>query len=299
MRTEQEIIELIIKIAEDDDRIRAAYIHGSRVNPGVKKDKYSDYDIVYVVTEVDSFINNKEWLNCFGNIIFSFEGHKVQNKFFMKDINNLSHRYVWSMLFDDGLHIDLMIEIVEEGMNHGHIKNKPTIILLDKDNCLPKTKSVNELDYCIQKPCKDEFEACCSGFWWFLNNVAKGIARDQLAYTREEFNTKILATLNCMIEWYIGIQSGFSVSTGKDGKNYKKYLPKNIYDLYTKTFFNSDYKSIWNAVFSTCELFSKTASNVGDFLNYTYNKQEEKNMMDYLIKIRNTPIILNGEYINE
>ena len=287
VRTEQEIFELIIKIAKDDERIRAVYMHGSRVNPCAEKDKYSDYDIVYVVTEISSFIENKEWLNSFGNITFVFEGYKVENKFFMKEINDLSCRYVWCILLEDGNHIDLMIEMVEEAMNQIHIKNRSTIVLFDKDNCLSKKSQSNNSDHCIKKPCEDKYLACCSGFWWFFNTVAKGIARDQLPYAKGEFNSKIITTLNCMIEWYIGIQTDFSVSIGNDGKYYKKYLPENIYNLYTKIYSDSSYTNFWNAIFFTCELFSKIASSVGDFFGYIYNKQEEKSMMNYLNKMKN------------
>jgi aminoglycoside 6-adenylyltransferase len=287
MRTEQEILELITKIAKEDERIRAVYIHGSRANPNVAKDKYSDYDIVYIVTEITSFINNKEWINCFGDITFVFKGHEIPNKFFRKEINDLSRRYVWSMLFKDGNHIDLMLEIIEDAMNHIHIKNKPIIVLLDKDSCLKEIPSPNESDYYIKKPYEDQYNACCSGFWWFLNNVAKGIARDQLSYAKEEFNSKILITLNCMIEWYIGIETDFSVSIGMNGKYYKKYLPTNIYSLYTKIYSDSDYGNFWNAIFSTCKLFSKIAFCVGDSLGYIYNKQEESSMIDYLNKVKN------------
>lgn len=43
-RTEQEIMDLIIKIAVKDDRIRAGYMNDSSVNPNVKKDDYEDKD---------------------------------------------------------------------------------------------------------------------------------------------------------------------------------------------------------------------------------------------------------------
>jgi aminoglycoside 6-adenylyltransferase len=287
MRTEKEMLDLIISIAKEDERIKAVYMHGSRANPNVENDKYSDYDIVYIVTETGSFINNKEWINNFGDITFVFESYKIQNIFFQKEINDLSRRYVWSMLFKDGNHIDLMIEIVDEAMNDIHIKNKPNIVLLDKDNYLSKITQSNNTNYCIMKPCEDQYKACCSGFWWFLNTVAKGIARNQLFYAKEEFNTKIITTLNRMIEWYIGIKTDFSISIGETGKYYKKYLPENIYDLYTKIYSDSNYDNFWNSIYFTCELFSKVASNVGEYLGFIYNKQEENIIMDYLNKVKN------------
>jgi aminoglycoside 6-adenylyltransferase len=287
MRTEQEIYDLIQKIAEKDERVRAVYMHGSRTKQNVLRDKYSDYDIVYVVTETDSFINNEEWLNSFGDIAFAFKGYENQNKFFKREINDLSRRYAWCMLFKDGSHIDLVIEIVEEALNHIHIKNKPIIVLLDKDVCLPDiSPSGSENEY-IKKPHEDEYTACCSGFWWFLNTVAKGIARDQLPYAKAEFNSKILLTLNRMIDWYIGIQTDFSVSTGQDGKYYKKYLPADVYGLYTKIYSDSDYENFWKAIFSSCDLFEKIACDVGSYFGFDNNEQEGKNMKDYLLKVKN------------
>lgn len=60
MRTENEMYELILKIAKDDDRIKAVYMNGSRTNPNVPKDIFQDYDIVYVVAETKSFIEDKD-----------------------------------------------------------------------------------------------------------------------------------------------------------------------------------------------------------------------------------------------
>jgi len=290
MRIEQEMLNLIMEIAEEDERVRAVYIHGSRANPKIEKDDYADFDIAYVVTETGSFIKDTAWINSFGDITFIFEGYQNQNKFFMREVNDLSRRCVWSILFKDGNQIDLMIEIIDEAMNCNQIKNKPILILLDKDGCLPEMLPHNEEDEYVKKPYEDEYTACCTGFWWFLTNVAKGIARDQLPYAKEQFYSIILMTLNCMLNWYIGVQTDFSVSTGINNKYYKKYLPVEVYDLYTKIYSDSDYANFWNAVFSACELFSKTACNVGDYCGYTYNEQEENSMINYLNEIKNRKI---------
>lgn len=52
MRTEQEMLDLIITFAKQDHRIRGVLMNGSRVNPNIKKDIFQDYDIVYLVTDV-------------------------------------------------------------------------------------------------------------------------------------------------------------------------------------------------------------------------------------------------------
>lgn len=51
MRTESQMMEIILNAARQDDRIRAVYMNGSRTNKNAPKDLFQDYDIVYVVTE--------------------------------------------------------------------------------------------------------------------------------------------------------------------------------------------------------------------------------------------------------
>ena len=53
MRTEKEMIDLIMNTKEDE-RIRAVIMNGSRVNPNVKRDCFQDYDIIYVVKDIRS-----------------------------------------------------------------------------------------------------------------------------------------------------------------------------------------------------------------------------------------------------
>ena len=66
MRSEQEMMDLILGVAKADGRIRAAYLNGSRANPRVAKDPYRDYDVVYVVEETASFLADKGWISVFG-----------------------------------------------------------------------------------------------------------------------------------------------------------------------------------------------------------------------------------------
>lgn len=63
MRSEKEMLDLIIAVANNDIRIRAVYLEGSRANPNVPKDIFQDNDIVFVVTETRSFKEDKDWIN--------------------------------------------------------------------------------------------------------------------------------------------------------------------------------------------------------------------------------------------
>ena len=51
MRSEEDMMHLILQVAKDDERVRAVYLNGSRTNPNAPKDCFQDYDVVYVVTD--------------------------------------------------------------------------------------------------------------------------------------------------------------------------------------------------------------------------------------------------------
>ena len=283
MRTEQEMLETVLKIAKADERIRAVYLFGSRANPGAKKDKYQDYDISFVVTETDPFQADKNWIDGFGDVAMFNEGERNGLIFFgRKDMSVLSRRCVFKFLFRDNNCMDLVLEIKEEALKN-FIEYQPAKILLDKDDFLSEIIISDGENYDYLKPDEDVYRACCSGFWWFLTYPAKGIARGKIPFAMVSFNSFTRTSLNRMIEWYIGVQTDFSASIGKREKNYEKYLSKDFYDLYSRTYTESNY---WNVVFVTCELFNKLALAVGTHFGFVYNQQEEDGMIKYLQEIK-------------
>ncbi len=282
MRSEQEMFDLILNTAKTDERIRAVYMNGSRANPNVVKDKYRDYDIVYVVTETASFLKDKSWISRFGDIAIVQEPDSNDLGWGQKA--DYSRSYCWLMLFKDGNRIDLHIQI-KEAMEEEYTTDSLTIPLLDKDNILPTIPPSNDKRYWVKKPTKPQYDGCCNEFWWCLNNVAKGIVRDQFPYAMRMYHETVHAELDKMLEWYIGVSTGFTITVGMWGKYFKKYLPDELYQLYTKTY--SSFESFWTTIFAACELFRIIAPVVGKHFGYAYNKSDDDNMMNYLIKMRN------------
>jgi len=122
MRNEKEMLDLILRIAQEDERIRAVYMNGSRTNPNAPKDIFQDYDIIYVVTETASFINDEKWISRFGDLIMIQEPDKLDRGIGMN--MNFDRSYVYLMLFTDGNRIDLHIETIESMMD-GFVTSLP------------------------------------------------------------------------------------------------------------------------------------------------------------------------------
>lgn len=278
MRTEQEMFDLILHIAKGDERIRAVLLTGSRANALCPKDAYQDYDIVYFVADVAPFYNNMEWITAMFGKPAVKQLPELNTHPLLPPVNDGHFTYL--MLFEDGNRIDLTIE------KSAYIDNgEPAVILLDKDGFLPDIK-VDDCFFNIKKPDEAIYHDTCNEFWWCLNNVAKGIVRDELPYVMEMFNHHVRDMLNQMVEWHIGIQHDFNVSAGKMGKYFKKYLSDELYEQYANTFCDSNYDNIWGAVFTACDLFRRMAVEVAQHFEYTYDQEEDRQMMGYIRSIK-------------
>ena len=99
LRSEKEIMDLILNFAKKDERIRAVYMNGSRTNANIEKDVYQDYDIVYVVLETKSFLENKNWISAFGDIAIVQEPDLVDMAFGIE--HDFNRSYTWLILFKD------------------------------------------------------------------------------------------------------------------------------------------------------------------------------------------------------
>ena len=278
MRTEQEMIDLILGVAAADERIRAVRQEGSRANPAVPKDQYQDYDISYYVIDIEPFYNNPEWvIGKFGKPLI------MQMPEAMRWPDGGGH-FNYQMIFPDGNRIDLTFQ------PRKHIDNgEPSVVLLDKDSgngFLPPLPPPNDVVYHIKPPSPLYYYSCCNNFWWCLNNVAKGIARDELPYVMNMLNEIVRSELHSMIEWYIGTQRGYRLSAGKDGRYFKRYLSPEIYKRYCATFSGSNYDDIWKSVSTMCDLFHELAMCVADHFGFTYRQDEEDGMREYMKMVR-------------
>lgn len=272
MRTPEEMIDLILSIAKEDDRIRAVTMGGSRANKDCPADVYQDFDIAFFVNDVAPFWDNTEWIEeKFGRPSLL---QKPESMGLIPPDNDGS--YVYLMIFPDGNRIDLNVT-PEKYRDDG----EPMLLLLDKDGTFPEIQVAEDYWY-IKRPNQKLFADCCNEFHWCLNNVAKGIARDELSYAMEMLNHHVRDMLILMLEWYIGANYDFQVSAGKHGKYFKKYLPENIYERFKATYSNADYDNMWKAAFDTLYLFGDVARIVAAKLQFTYDESEEKGIDDYM-----------------
>lgn len=290
MRSEEIMMDLILTTAKNDERIRAVVMNGSRADPNAKKDLFQDYDIVYIVKDIDSFTSDHSWVDIFGERLMM---QMPEDKIVPPPQND--GRFIYLMQFTDGNRIDLTL-IPLEKMNNLLSLDSLSILLMDKDSvigCLPPS---NDRDYHIRKPSEKEFLDICNEFWWICMNVGKGLWRKELTYAMfmyEQINRNVL---NRMIEWHIGIKTDFLKSAGKLDKYFEDYLDKDEWDDYVKTYTNADYENIWLSLFNMCHLFRKIALHIANHFGFEYPYDDDNGVTTFLKRVKQLPP--NAQHVN-
>ncbi len=281
MRSPEKMKNLIIEKALSDDRIRAVLLNGSRANPQVEPDEFQDFDIVYIVTDLQTFVSDHSWVDHFGTRLIwqlpdemdlGYGGTKKTDSF------------AYLMQFEDGNRIDLtLLQINNAHSNLPH--DSLTIVWLDKDKLFSTLPASNDSDYWIKQPTEKQFKETCNEFWWVLTYVAKGLARDEITYAKQLLETAVRPMFMRIIEWYIGTETAFSVAIGNRGKFIKKYVSDETYEKVLNTYSDHQLANNWNALFLMTELFGSFAASISNQMSFSYNLSEEKNARNYLKKL--------------
>lgn len=282
MRSEQQMLDLILAAARDDERIRAVIMNGSRANPNAPRDFFQDFDIVYLVTDPLPFRNNDEWIRQFGELMI------LQEPDDMSDPPSPPRgAFAYLMQFADGNRIDLTIYPQDE-LDRLEADSE-TILLLDKDGILPSPPPPSDGGYLPKPPSAKAFFDCCNEFWWVSPYVAKGLWRKEFPYARHMLDVYVRAQLEKMLVWHIGWNTGFSANPGKLGKYFEKYLSPPLWNLLLQTYAGGSYEQTWDALFAMGNLFRAVAVPLAEHFGYPYPHEDDRRVSAHLRHVRALP----------
>ena len=282
MRTEREMLQIILDTAREDERIRAVIMNGSRANPNASRDVFQDYDVVYIVTDPAPFRNNYEWIRRFGELMILQEPDDMH-----VPPAESSAGFGYLMQFTDGNRIDLNIFPVEKLPQLK--KDSLSLLLLDKDGRIGPFPAADERAYLPKPPTAKEFADCTNEFWWCCPYVAKGLWRGQILYAKSMLDDVVRAQLMKMLVWNIGIKTGFGVNPGKLGKYFERYLEPELWQMLLRTYSDADYDRTWDALLTMGVLFRSVAMTVAQHFGFTYPSEDDRRVTAHLEHVRRLP----------
>ena len=282
MRTETEMLDLILQFARERDDIRAVVMNGSRVNPNAKKDPFQDYDIACYVTDVTPFRGDPQIPPYFGELMI------LQTPEDMGDPEPEDEGwYSYLMQFMDGNRIDLSFHPLERIAQIP--EDSLSLVLLDKDQRIAPLPPPSDRSYLPEKPTAKAFDDCCNEFWWVSVYAAKGLWRGELTYAHSMLDSFMREQLMEMLAWYFGVNTGFQKSPGKLGKYLKTGLNDEVWHQVERTYADAEPEHIWQALFTMGNLFRQTGQAVAAAFCFDYPEGDDKRVSDFLRRIHDLP----------
>jgi len=270
MRSKQEMMSLFVEFAKSNERIRLVTLEGSRTNKNIPRDSFQDYDISFFVTDMNSFKENDQWLDCFGERMMMQKPEDME--LFPPELGNW---FSYIILFEDGNKLDLTLIPIDEVEDYFSTSDGLVEVLLEKDGLVKNEIHANDEKYWIKEPTAREFDDCCNEFWMVSTYVVKGLARQEILFAIDHLHEIARPNLLRMMSWKIGLEQGYSFSLGKNYKFINQYLCKEDWETLLSTYSVNSYKNTWQALFTCYELFRTYAKSVAGELGYTYPHYDE------------------------
>ena len=264
MRTETEMLDVVLKTAETL-QVTAVAMSGSRTDTKASKDEFQDYDVVYVVENLDELITDLSWLDQFGKRIIEQEV-------------GLGQRRLYLMLFEDGNRIDLTLcpkQQIQEWVD-----SEAGFTVLEDPEHLFEPYSPNIERYWTNPASQTDFEKACNEFWWVSAYVVKGICRNQLIYATDHLYGICQQELLKILAWQVASDRG-KVDIGKNYKYLFQYLPTEKEKEFSALLDFSSVEKLTQSLFATMQLFHREAQILAQKMGFAYDKEVAEKMMRY------------------
>ena len=264
MRTDTEMMNLILQIA-DTLEVEAIALSGSRTNPQVPKDEFQDYDVVYIVENLNDLLSDLSWLDQFGMRLI--EQHNV-----------LGHRRLYLMLFEDGNRIDLTLcpmESIQEWVD-----SEANFEVIKDVKGLFEAYQPNSKRYWTAPPTEEEFAASCNEFWWVSAYVVKAIRRNQLIYATDHLYGICQQELLKILAWQVASDKG-KIYIGKNYKYLFNYLPSEKEKEFSNLLDFSSLDKITQSLLATMKIFHQEAQILSQKMGFEYDREVAEKMIQY------------------
>ena len=263
-RSEAQMLRLISQTAQTL-QVDAVAMSGSRTDTKAPKDEFQDYDVVYVVDDLDNLTSDLSWLDSFGKRII--EQHNV-----------LGNRQLYLMLFEDGNRIDLTL--CPTGYIQEWVDGEAGFTVLEDEKGLFEPFFPSPQRFWTSPASAIDFEKACNEFWWVSAYVVKGICRKQAIYATDHLYGICQQELLKVLAWQVASDRG-TVDVGKNYKYLFSYLPAEKEKEFSNLLDFSSSDKITQSLFATMDLFHREAQSLAQKMGFNYDKEVAEKMIQY------------------
>ena len=285
--TEADVLGRVVQWAIDHPLIRAVILESSRAVEQAPLDRFSDYDILLVVSDVRPFADDNSWQRFFGEPLVRFGDAIVRLGF---------ETHMRMVIYQDHTKIDFAIwplellqRIVEQQVSTDFL-DWGYRVLLDKNGLAASIPAPTRTAHIPARPTKQEYQALVEEFWWETTYAAKYLWRDELTFAKYNLEVTLkFELLFRMLEWRVELDHDWTWKPGLLGRGLKRALPPDLWAALERAYAGPGIEENWEALFAITALFRRVAVEVGQALGYLYPHEMDRGVTEYLEVSRRLP----------
>jgi len=270
MLSGESIVQRLISYAEGEPRIQAMVLFGSRARAEKKADKFSDYDLIFFVSDVDYFIHTDKWLRGIAEPKISFvEPTAVQD-------------YERRVFFDNAVDMDFLFYNV---MDVERITADPIIqsfyekgykILVDKIDYARLVASGRIITRDTLRFTDQAYMNQVNDFWFHTIWSTKKMRRGEIWAAKNCIDGYLKNKLREMLEQEALARNGAEFAIWHDGRFFDEWVDPTIRSGIGDAYGKYDSESLRVALDKTMDLFADLAKRVAPQLQTSYPSHVEE-----------------------
>lgn len=279
MESYDSIMEKLLSYAIESELIQAMLLFGSRARVINVADKYSDYDIIFLVKDVDYFLITDQWLNQIEKYYISFQEPTVacgqERRVFFSDAMDVD------FLFYDVKESERLVadSTIQSFFSRGYK------ILVDKINfkdVIERNKPFEKINTTFTEK---EFINLVNTFWFHSIWSMKKILRGETWSAKKCVDGYMKDLLRQVIERYSIAVNNKEFDVWHDGRFLDNWIDENIKKQLKTAYGTYDAVDIIRAMTNTMQIFGEISSKTAALLNYAYPKESETYAIEQVNKL--------------
>lgn len=279
----RDVIDLLVRWADQRDTVRAMLLTSTRADPHATPDVFSDYDVVLVVTDIQSFLADRSWIGDFGEALVVYWDPTAPDRDYGLDQAGNVVQYADGLKIDFRLWPVALLRAIAQAATLPAELDAGYTVLLDKDGLADTMHPPTYAAYIPSRPTREAYLTLIEEFFTDAPYVAKFLSRDELLPAKWclDYDMKHVY-LRRVLEWRIERDHGWSLPVRNLGKGLKKRLPSDIWGELESTYAGAGIAENWEALFRTMALFRRVAIEVAEDLGYVYPHELDRRVTTYL-----------------
>lgn len=263
------MIPALVTWGESQPDVRAMVLTSTRAIEGAPVDRFSDYDVIVISTDIQARYKDKSWIQAFGDVVIDWwDPLEIDSETGFLTTGNIVY-------YSGTPKIDFTLWPLEMAGAVG--QQLPTEldagyrVLLDKDDLTKSWSEASGRGYKPELPDCRRYLETINSFFIGVPYVVTALLRGELLPAKWVLDYDMrYEYLLPMLKWYVVSIHGDSVQTGNHGKGIQRYLPAELLPRLASTYAELDIETNRLALTEMINLFRDIAQHVGEAIGCEY-----------------------------